>query len=63
MKTGEEAAHAHTTLNIFAAIVKILEGGTVYNQSGQRTAARIIAICEQEQQRQLIIYDRERRNG
>lgn len=50
------AMRAQSELNIFAAIVAILEGGTI---SGSNTAsARIIKICQAEQQRQLKLMDK-----
>lgn len=55
-----EAAHAHSTLNVFGAVVALLEGGLIYDGSGTgaRTAAKIIAICNAEGQRQLKRYDK-----
>lgn len=56
-KRLETALHAHTNLNMFAAIVEMLEGGTIYG--GTNSARnRIIAICKKEQQRQLRILDK-----
>ena len=52
-----QAAQAYTDLNIFAAVEALLEGGCVYTTSGQAMADRIIALCKQEQQRQLRAYD------
>lgn len=61
-KSMISAAHAHTNLNIFHAIIVILEGGTIYGGSGsaQRTAATIIELCKAEGARQLTAYDRAR---
>ena len=50
------AAQAHTDLNIFAAIVALLESGCVYGGSAA-AVRRITKICQKEQQRQLRIYD------
>jgi hypothetical protein len=55
------AAHAHSNLNIFAAVVSILEGGHIYGPgagSANMTAAMIIELCKAEQARQLDAYDR-----
>lgn len=50
------AITAHTNLNVFAAVVAILEGGVIYG--GDNAAARkIIAICKKEQERQLAKFD------
>ena len=60
-KNLDAALRAHTNLNTFAAIVAMLEGGTVYstgiNGSQDKTASRIIRLCHQEQQRQLRKLD------
>lgn len=56
-KLTKAAMDAHCNLNIFAAIVAILEGGTIYG--GENAAAKkIIAICQAEQQRQLKLQDK-----
>jgi hypothetical protein len=52
----KEAAEAHTNLNLFAAIQALLENGLVYGGENA-AAAKIIAICRKEQNRQLAIYD------
>jgi hypothetical protein len=57
----KRAMHAHTNLNTFATIVRILEGGMVYgptSDSAGRTAKKVLAICLQEQQRQLKAMDK-----
>lgn len=56
-KDVDAAMTAKSNLNIFAALVAILEGGTL---SGGDNAAkrRITAICHKEQQRQLKIMDK-----
>jgi hypothetical protein len=56
-----KAAQCHTDLNIFAAIVSILEGGVIYTPYARRTSAKIISICQKEQQRLLQNYDAARR--
>ena len=53
------AAEHHSDLNIFGAVVAIMEGGCLYTRSGQRMAERIIKLCVQEEQRQLKAYDKE----
>lgn len=55
-KSVDAAMRAKSDLNIFAAIVAILEGGTV--SGGNVAASRIIKMCEAEQQRQLRIMDK-----
>ncbi|MBD8540906.1 hypothetical protein IFU00_01265 [Oxalobacteraceae sp. CFBP 8761] len=48
---------AKSNLNIFGAVVALLEGGTV--SGGDNAAKRkIIEICHKEQQRQLKIMDK-----
>jgi hypothetical protein len=51
------AAYAHTELNIFVALVSILEGGALYTPKAQKAANKIIGICKIEEQRQLRIFD------
>lgn len=50
--------HHHSDLNIFAAIVAILEGGCIYTNQGQRTAFKLIRICKDAEQSQLRAFDR-----
>lgn len=52
------AVEAHTNLNIFGAIIAILEGGSIYGGTAQAAADAIIQRCQREQQRQLAEYDR-----
>ena len=52
-----QAAYHHTTLNTFAIIMQILEGGTLYDPKCHSTARKIIKLCHDEQQRQLRRYD------
>ena len=56
----DEIAKAHTRLNAFAAVVSILEGGCLPSgcHSADNAARKIIRICKDEQQRQLVRYDR-----
>lgn len=51
-----EAARAHTDLNIFAAVVSLLEGGHV-SSDVQPFDFRIIRLAQQAQQRCLKRYD------
>ena len=53
-----EAAHAHTNLNVWAAVVAILESSSLYGPSSQhRAAPRVIAIAKREEQKFLRKYD------
>ena len=45
-------------LNVFAAIARVLEGGCIYTSSGHRMAEKIVRMCIDEQNRQLIDHDR-----
>ncbi|VVE84935.1 hypothetical protein [Pandoraea sputorum] len=55
----KDAACARTNLHIFGAITSILEGGALCGGLGSdRVAARIIAMCQKEQQRLLATYDK-----
>lgn len=51
------AAKAHTDLNIFAAIISLLEGG-VMSADVQPDDFRIIALCEKAQRKCLQRFDR-----
>lgn len=53
-----QAAEARSNLNIFHAVIAILEGGTICaSASAQRTCNKIITLCQQEAARQLKAYD------
>lgn len=52
------AADAHTNLNVFHAIVAILEGGTLYGPRPRRAKERIIAICQMAARCELAAMDR-----
>lgn len=55
----KDAASARTNLHIFGALTSILEGGALCGGLGSdRVAARIIAMCKNEQQRLLAMYDK-----
>lgn len=56
--SAERAAQARSNLNIFAAIVAILEGGTITIESDS-ASRNIIRICLAEQQKCLRRYERE----
>lgn len=56
-KAMDDAMRAHTNLTVYGAIVAILEGGTLSGNVGG-TPARIIAMCQKEQQRQLTLMDK-----
>jgi hypothetical protein len=56
-KNAVDAAHAHTNLNAFAVVARIMEGGFLYG-SDNKAARKIIAICEAEQRRQLNLFDK-----
>lgn len=51
------AVEAHADLNIFAAVVAMLEGGTV-SARAQPDDFKVIALCQRAQQRCLRRYDR-----
>lgn len=57
----KDAMDAACNLNTFAAVVEILEGGCVYGGMGsEKVSARIIKICQAEQQRLLRKMDASR---
>lgn len=53
----KDAVEAHTDLNIFEAVVAILEGGTV-SARAQPYDFRVIALCMRAEQQCLRRYDR-----
>jgi hypothetical protein len=53
----KEAAQAHTDLNIFHAVIGILEGGVLYTRGSRAAAERIIDICKSEAGKRLRDYD------
>jgi len=58
---AKAAAEAHTNLNIFAAVVSLMDGGHVYGPSADsaaQTARKIVQLCKAEQRKQLLIYDK-----
>lgn len=52
------AAEAHTNLTVFHAVISLMEGGHLYGNTPQQSAARIIAICKSEAHRQLRTFDK-----
>jgi hypothetical protein len=57
---AEKMARAHTNLNIWHAIITLLESGTLYNSGApdSNAAERVIKICKAETAKELRIYDR-----
>ena len=55
---ARNATKHHSTLNAFASVVVLLEGGIVYDPAAYRAAQRIIDIAKREEQRQLKKYDK-----
>lgn len=56
----DTAVDAHTTLQTFASVVTILEGGSLYDPASYAAAERIISIAKAEQQKLLRRYDKAR---
>lgn len=54
------AAEAHTNLTVFHAVIRLLEGGTLYGARPQRPAQQIIKLCQRAAQSELAAYDRAR---
>jgi hypothetical protein len=55
---AKQAGCHHAALNTFAAVVALLEGGTVPGGTGaDKSRDQIIRLCKAEQQRQLKKYD------
>lgn len=59
-KLAKEYSDAHVRLNVFYAVIGLLEGGTMPggSNSANATAEKIIAMCKGEAQKQLRIHDR-----
>lgn len=51
-------AESHTDLNMFSAIISMLEGGSIYTRSGTVAADKIIALCKAETLKQVRLIDR-----
>lgn len=54
----KEACKAHTDLNIFAAVVALMETSLLSSDS-HPDEARIVALCQRAQAKCLARYDRE----
>jgi len=55
---AKRAAHAHTNLNTWGAVISILEGAMLYGNSNQHNAAvKVIKIAKAEQQKFLRAFD------
>ena len=52
------ASEAECNLNAFAAIQAILEGGILRGPSADCAKGKIIKLCLEEQQRQLVAFDK-----
>lgn len=55
------AAEAHSNLNLFTAVERLLEGGLIYGHgenSANVTARKILKLCKAETGKQLVAYDR-----
>lgn len=57
--TVKDAAYAMSDLYIFGAVVALMEGGHLHSASYD-AAAKIIKICQAEQQKRLREFDRAR---
>lgn len=53
---AEKAAQAHSNLNIYYAVIGLMEGGLLYD-GRHETATRIISLCKQQAAEELAIYD------
>ena len=53
----DQMVHVHTDLNIFHAVVQLMEGGLLYDTKSMEAASRIIAICQSQGARLLRAYD------
>lgn len=51
-----EVSSAHANLNIFSAVIALMESGCVYGDNN--TARRIVALAKAETQRQLKRMDK-----
>jgi glutamate-1-semialdehyde aminotransferase len=59
-KELDTVAHTHTNLNVFAAVLQLMEAGLIYGGEtiGSLEAAdEIIQICKAEQRRLVRKYD------
>mgnify|MGYP003393084587 FL=1 len=53
---AREAAEAHSNLNLWGAVIALLESGLIYGGRDE-AAHEIISLCKTEQQAELKIYD------
>lgn len=53
----DKVVAAHTDLNVFHAIMQLMEGGVLYDPRSKEAAHRIITICKRESARSLRAYD------
>jgi hypothetical protein len=58
VNVARTAAEHHSTLNAFASVVILLEGGLVYDPAAYRAAQRIIKLAKDEERRQFKKYDK-----
>ncbi len=63
MAAIKEPYKHHSTLNAFASVVNLLEGGVIYDPDAQETARKIINLCLAEQSRQLRRFDQARKKA
>lgn len=62
MSKIKEPHHHHSTLNAFASVVNLLEGGVIHDPDAENeTAKKIIALCQKEIYRQLRRFDEAKR--
>jgi len=52
----QAACRAHNNLNIFAAVIALMESGLLYSES-YPMADRLVQLCKKEQQKCLKLYD------
>lgn len=57
-KHAATAANHAATLNAFAAVMALLEGGTVWSATAHKSQGQIIRICKAEMQRQVKLHDK-----
>lgn len=53
---AKKAAQAHSNLNIYHAVIALMEGGLLYD-GRHKTADKIVALCKQQASKELQIYD------
>lgn len=55
---ANEACVHHSNLNMFAAVVELMENGMIQGKHATRNAQRIIALAKAAQQVELAGYDK-----